>query len=108
MVVEEQADCEAKDHRYFMVGFKDGTLRSVVPKENDPLEFEEQVVASKALGILLMRPGKKSKQLMRRGSVEYLCTRPLLLNPRQTAKTDRLSAVRPFHLLGRALINAQP
>ena len=66
VVVEEQADCEAKHHRYFMVGFKDGTLRSVVPKENDPLEFEEQVVASKALGILLMRPGKKSKQLIRR------------------------------------------
>ena len=67
-IVLVEDDREPKHHRYFSVGFKDGTLRSVVPKENDPLEFEEQVVASKALGILLMRPGKKSKQLMRRGS----------------------------------------
>ena len=65
-LVEEQGDCEPKHHRYFWVGFKDGTLRSVVPKENDPLDFEQQVVASEALGILLMTPGRKAKQLMRR------------------------------------------
>ena len=85
VVVEEQADCEpvTKNPRYFMVGFKDGTLRSVVPKENDPLEFEEQVLASKALGILLMRPGKKSKQLMRRGS-----RRVSLYRPPQSSSND--------------------
>ena len=64
--VEKERDSKAvtKHHRYFLVGFKDGTLRAVVPKENDPLEFEEQFVASKKLGILLMSPGKKTRQLM--------------------------------------------
>jgi DNA invertase Pin-like site-specific DNA recombinase len=55
-----------KHRRYFLIGFKDGTLRAVVPKENDPLEFEEQLLASKELGILLTTPGKKSRQLIRR------------------------------------------
>ena len=58
----------SKHHRYFLVGFKDGTLRSVIPKENDPLEFEQQVVASEALGILLMTPGRKSEAADAAGS----------------------------------------
>jgi hypothetical protein len=64
--VEEEGDSKAvtKPYRYSLVGFKDGTPRGVVPKENDPLEFEEQFVASKELGVLLMTPGKKTRQLM--------------------------------------------
>lgn len=79
IVVEEQGDSKpvTKQHRrYFLVGFKDGALRAVVPKENEPLEFEHQVVASKELGILLMTPGKKSKQLIRRESRVNLYSPP--------------------------------
>ena len=39
-LVKEQGRSKAvtKHPRYFLVGFKDGTLRAVTPKENDPLE----------------------------------------------------------------------
>jgi DNA invertase Pin-like site-specific DNA recombinase len=84
-LVEEQEDSEAvaKHRRYFLVGFKDGTLRAVVPKENDPLEFEQQVVASKGLGILLMTPARKSKQLIRRPK-----DRVSLYRPPQSSSND--------------------
>jgi DNA invertase Pin-like site-specific DNA recombinase len=66
VVEHEDRDPDAKHPRYFLIGFKDGTLRAVVPKEHDPLEFEELMVASKELGILLTSSDGKSKQLIRR------------------------------------------
>jgi DNA invertase Pin-like site-specific DNA recombinase len=34
--------------RYFAVGFKNGDVRAVYPDDNDPMRFEEQVLATKA------------------------------------------------------------
>ena len=84
-LVKEQGRSKAvtKHPRYFLVGFKDGTLRAVTPKENDPLEFDQQVVASEALGILLMTPGRKAKQLIRRPK-----DRVSLYRPPQSSSND--------------------
>ena len=81
--LKSQLAQERENRRYFLIGFKDGTVRGVYPEQGDPLEFEEQVVASKALGILLMSPGRKSKQLMRRVS-----RRVSLYRPPQSSSND--------------------
>jgi DNA invertase Pin-like site-specific DNA recombinase len=40
-------DHEAYDRRYFGVGFRDGTVRVVIPDRDDPLRFDVQVVGTK-------------------------------------------------------------
>jgi DNA invertase Pin-like site-specific DNA recombinase len=88
ITVAEQKDRnpDSKHPRYFLIGFKDGTLRAVVPKENDPLEFEQQMVASKELGILLTTPGGKTEQLIRRREHRVSLYSPP--SPKSADKTD--------------------
>ena len=45
---------ERENRRYFLIGFKDGTVRGVYPEQGDPLEFEEQIISSEEAGIMRM------------------------------------------------------
>jgi hypothetical protein len=42
--------------RYFIVVFKDGSMRAVYPSDHDPMQFEEQVTSSTAEGLIRHTP----------------------------------------------------
>jgi hypothetical protein len=42
---------ERQDPRYFLIGFKDGSVRVVYPSYEDPLRFKEQIVSNKKEGL---------------------------------------------------------
>ena len=56
---------ERESRRYFSVGFKDGSVRAVYPNNDDPLQFEEQVLASKQKGLIRRLP--ESDEVIFRG-----------------------------------------
>lgn len=45
----------AEHRRYFAVGFVDGTVRGVYPNQDDPLQFEQQIIGNTE-GILQLNP----------------------------------------------------
>jgi hypothetical protein len=46
----------ADRRRYFVVVFKDGSMRAVYPRDDDPMQFEEQVTSSKGDGLIRHSP----------------------------------------------------
>jgi DNA invertase Pin-like site-specific DNA recombinase len=60
-----------RDHRrYFVVGLIDGTVRAVYPHDDDPLQFEEQVIATKRGPIVRVLPGSEELILEPGGILE--------------------------------------
>jgi hypothetical protein len=45
--------------RYFVVVFKDGSMRAVYPSDDDPMQFEEQVTSSKGDGLIRHAPDSR-------------------------------------------------
>jgi hypothetical protein len=45
-----------RSRRYFTVGFRDSNVRSVFPNDDDPLRFQQQIVASELSGFEILRP----------------------------------------------------
>jgi DNA invertase Pin-like site-specific DNA recombinase len=54
--LSERLSDERENRRWFAIGFKDGSTRAVYPTEHDPLQFEEQVIASKDEGMIKIHP----------------------------------------------------
>jgi DNA invertase Pin-like site-specific DNA recombinase len=51
--IEARLATGSDDIPYFAVGFRNGTVRAVYPSEHDPLEYRQQVVATKESILLL-------------------------------------------------------
>ena len=43
--------------RLFAVSFHDSNVRAVYPDNDDPLRYQQQIVASEAKGIEVLQPG---------------------------------------------------
>jgi DNA invertase Pin-like site-specific DNA recombinase len=64
-VARQHGDQAVVDHlkrmtdrrRYFIVVFKDGSMRAVYPSDNDPMQFEEQLTSSRETGMVRHTPG---------------------------------------------------
>jgi DNA invertase Pin-like site-specific DNA recombinase len=64
-VARQHGDQAVVDHlermtdrrRYFIVVFKDGSMRAVYPTDNDPMQFEEQLTSSRETGMVRHTPG---------------------------------------------------
>lgn len=52
--IEERAAEPDQAHRYFAVGFRDGKVRIVFPTDDDPLRYEQQVIANELWGVDLL------------------------------------------------------
>jgi hypothetical protein len=42
--------------RYFTVGFRDSNVRVVYPDDDEPLRYQQQIIASEAKGFEILRP----------------------------------------------------
>ena len=47
--MEEKAAHPDRSRRYFAIGFKDSNVRIVFPTDDDPLRYQQQVVASEGM-----------------------------------------------------------
>jgi DNA invertase Pin-like site-specific DNA recombinase len=64
-VARQHGDQAVVDHlermtdrrRYFIVVFKDGSMRAVYPSDNDPMQFDEQLTSSRETGMVHHIPG---------------------------------------------------
>ena len=65
--MQRQLDDERSRRRYFAVGFTDGTVRAVYPSDDDPLQFEEQLVSSDEEGLVRQSPGGPEQVFAPRG-----------------------------------------
>jgi DNA invertase Pin-like site-specific DNA recombinase len=54
--VQQLASHPDQSRRYFVVGFRDAAVRAVFPAYNDPLKFEQQVLAIPNAGFDVLRP----------------------------------------------------
>jgi DNA invertase Pin-like site-specific DNA recombinase len=54
--MERAASRPGHSRRYFSVGFRDGNVRTVFPDDDDPLRYQQQVVANGQLGFEVLRP----------------------------------------------------
>jgi DNA invertase Pin-like site-specific DNA recombinase len=57
--LKRMLDDEAEHRRYFAIGFVDGSVRGVYPNQDDPLQFEHQILANSE-GILRLNPSDMS------------------------------------------------
>ena len=58
--VQQLASHPDQSRRYFLVGFRDAAVRAVFPAYNDPLKFDQQVLASLNAGFDVLRPNDPS------------------------------------------------
>ena len=54
--MQQLASHPDQSRRYFLVGFRDAAVRAVFPAYNDPLKFEQQVLAAPSAGFDVLRP----------------------------------------------------
>jgi DNA invertase Pin-like site-specific DNA recombinase len=60
--MEQLAAHPEQSRRYFVVGFRDATVRAVFPAYNDPLKFDQQVLATPNAGFDVLRPETEPRQ----------------------------------------------
>jgi DNA invertase Pin-like site-specific DNA recombinase len=49
--------------RYFSVGFRDGNVRTVFPDDDDPLRYQQQIVANGPSGFEILRPENEDQPI---------------------------------------------
>ena len=54
--MQQLASHPDQSRRYFLVGFRDAAVRAVFPAYNDPLKFEQQVLATPNAPFEVLRP----------------------------------------------------
>ena len=55
--MEKGAALPEQSRRFFAVGFRDSNVRAVYPDDDDPLRYQQQIVASEAKGFEVLQPG---------------------------------------------------
>jgi hypothetical protein len=54
--MQQLASHPDQSRRYFLVGFRDAAVRAVFPAYNDPLKFEQQLLATPNARFEVLRP----------------------------------------------------
>ena len=55
--MEKVAALPEQSRQFFAVSFHDSNVRAVYPDNDDPLRYQQQIVASEAKGIEVLQPG---------------------------------------------------
>jgi hypothetical protein len=55
--MEKVAALPEQSRRFFTIGFRDSIVRAIYPEDDDPLRYQQQIVANEAKGIEVLQRG---------------------------------------------------